>query len=251
MESVYQSTQEIGHLTEALAAASAEFAEVVKGSENPYYGSKYADLSSLIGATRAALGKNGIAVLQIPVVNRDENSVTLTTILSHKSNERIVTAITFPMAKPDAQGIGSAITYARRYSLQSILNIAGEEDDDGNAAVGKTQNERRSKSSDNGDGLCNPVQQRAFIAACKTGGRTDTQTNQYFAVLGIRNIEELAKVDFDMAIKWALNRQQNLEQQIGQSAELAKEAKKRANGKPQAVVAAMDQVDKDEQVAGD
>lgn len=245
----FETSTQIGHLTESLAKASAEFGEILKEAENSYYGSKYADLSALINATRKALGNNGLALIQIPTVNRDDNAVTVTSVLSHTSNERIVTAITLPMAKPDAHGIASAITYARRYSYQSILNIAGEEDDDGNAAVGKTQEERRSKASDTGDGIINPVQQRAFVAACKTGGRTDQQVNDWLRTIGVETVEQLSKIDFNMAIKWALNANRpNIQEQIEKSIAAAEARKKK---KPQPIVAAQDVTDPEEQIAGD
>jgi ERF superfamily len=252
MSTVYQPTSidtspEIGQLTEALAKASAEFGEILKGAENPYYGSRYADLSTLIAATRPALSKNGLAILQFPTVNRDENSVTTTTILAHASNQRIVTQLTLPAVKGDAQGVGSAITYGRRYSYSAILNIAGEDDDDGNAAVGKTQEDRKSKVSDTGQEIINPVQMRAFVSACKTGGKTDQQVNDWLRLIGIEEPSQLSKLDFPQAIKWALNKSwDSTKEQIDKSIEAVKSRKGKKPNSGQPIVGAMDHVDKDE-----
>lgn len=127
-------SQTIGAITKALADAQLAFQPIKKNTENPFYKSKYADLSAVIAATQPGLAKNGLVVTQFPkVVN---NRVRVTTILSHASGEWMADDLDLPMSKPDAQGTGSAITYARRYSYQSIVGVSAEDDDDGNAAVG-------------------------------------------------------------------------------------------------------------------
>src|SRR5215471_10834264 len=132
-----------GKLCQALCKASLEFPEIKKDTKNPYFGSDYADLAALIKATRAPLAKQGLFVIQPPATT--EKGVRVTTMLMHTSEEWFACDLEMPSAKVDAQGKGGAITYARRYSYQAILNIAGEEDDDGNTAVGRTQQDRRSE----------------------------------------------------------------------------------------------------------
>lgn len=193
-----------GELCKALAAASLEFAEIEKGTENPYFKSWYADLATLIKATRSPLGKHGLCVVQASQTGK--NAVTLTTMLLHSSGEWLANELELPVNKQDAQGNGSAITYARRYAYQSLLNIAGEEDDDGNAAVGKPQQDRKSTSTESGPGRINPVQVRAFWGACKTGNKDVETAEFYLGSLGCENIDELPKSKFDEAIKWALAR---------------------------------------------
>lgn len=222
----FERSETIGKLTDALTKASSEFDEVKKTTENPYFRSHYADLAALIGATRKALSKHGLAIVQLPQVS--ENRASVTTLLTHISNEWISTVLALPATKQDAQGLGSAITYARRYAYQSILNIAGEEDDDGNAAVGKTQSERGAKSTDEGEGLINPVQLRAFNSSCKQGGRTESQVADYLRLLGLNNIEQLPKAEFTKAINWALNKKEaNLEGELRRSVD----AKQKRNGR--------------------
>jgi len=125
----------IEKLAAALAKAQAEFSPVLKSSNNPFYKSKYADLSAVIDATRPALSKHGLAVVQLPAM--DGTYVSVTTLLIHESGAGIRSVLSMPTSKPDVQGAGSAITYARRFSYQAIVHVAGEEDDDGNRAAGK------------------------------------------------------------------------------------------------------------------
>jgi len=137
---------EIGQLIPALIKMHNQIAPVVKDSTNPYFKSKYADLASIWEAISEPLTKNGLFVLQEPsgasstLVIDDAlvsyGSLTLTTTIIHSSGEYVRSAFTVPVVSPNPQGFGSAVTYARRYALQSVFGIAPE-DDDGNAACQK------------------------------------------------------------------------------------------------------------------
>jgi len=119
----------------ALVKAQAEYGPALKSSQNPHYKSKYADLASCVEAVVGALNKHGIAFMQrvLPC----DNGVTVETVFIHTSGETLSSgALHVPVQKHDAQGYGSALTYARRYSLMSACGIAPE-DDDGNAASAK------------------------------------------------------------------------------------------------------------------
>ena len=132
----FRTSASIEEIAAALVAAQAKFGAAIKDSANPAYRSKYADLSSVIEATQKPLNDNGIAVLQAPQL--DGQMVTVTTRLQHKSGQWYESDLTLPAVQRerfDAQSVGSAITYARRYSLQAITGLATE-DDDGNAASG-------------------------------------------------------------------------------------------------------------------
>lgn len=129
----------IGKLVEALAKAQLKFDPVLKDSDNPAFRSKYADLQSVISATAKHLAGEGLVVIQMPQASlgADNKTLTLTTMLAHTSGEWIASDLTLPATmrdRLDAQAIGSAITYARRYGMQSILGVAAEVDDDGNSA---------------------------------------------------------------------------------------------------------------------
>ena len=115
----------------AMAAAQGDMGAVLKDAVNPHFKSKYADLATVCDAVIPALNKHGIAVIQAPAMNG--NRVTLETILAHKGGAYMRTVLEIAPTKTDPQGVGSAITYARRYALQSVAGVAPE-DDDGNAA---------------------------------------------------------------------------------------------------------------------
>jgi hypothetical protein len=132
-----KTSETIGKLATALAAARKEFRPVLKKSVNPFFKSKYAELSEVIEATSAALSDNGLSVVQTPghvVLLDGTNRVTVESRLVHSSGEWIESGMSLPLSKFDAQGAGSAITYARRYAYQSIVGVAAEPDDDANAA---------------------------------------------------------------------------------------------------------------------
>lgn len=127
-------SDQINELAEALCLAQGDFPNVPKDANNPFFKSKYADLTSIIDTVRPVLKKHGLSFTQLPTM--DSTIPSVTTLLIHKSGQFISSVLPMPAAKVDAQGIGSAITYARRYGLQAILGLAAE-DDDGNAATGQ------------------------------------------------------------------------------------------------------------------
>ena len=124
------SIKEIGS---ALAKAQATMAGAKRDSTNPHFKSKYADLASVWDACREALTSNGIAVVQMTRASGLQE-VTVETRLIHDSGEWIEGELSVPVVKSDAQGFGSALTYARRYALAAAVGVAPE-DDDGQAAV--------------------------------------------------------------------------------------------------------------------
>jgi hypothetical protein len=116
----------------ALAAAQAEMGAALKDSVNPAFKSRYADLAAVIDAVRGPLTRHGIGFFQ-PMVE-GEFGRGVKTILSHgDSDTHIDCTVPLIVGKNDMQGLGSAITYARRYGLMSMAGIAAD-DDDGNAA---------------------------------------------------------------------------------------------------------------------
>jgi hypothetical protein len=106
----------------ALAKAQIEMGPALKDSTNPAFSSKYADLASVWDACRVALSANGLAVVQGPELA--ERGVSVTTRLLHSSGQWAESTLILPMDKATAQGAGSAITYARRYSLAAMVGVA-------------------------------------------------------------------------------------------------------------------------------
>ena len=126
-------SENIAALSTALATAQATLGGAVKDKANPAFKSKYADLGSVWDAWQLVGPAQGLSVVQLPGAFAD-GKATLTTILSHKSGEWIRETLSIPVTKADAQGYGSALTYARRYALASFVGVCPE-DDDGNGAV--------------------------------------------------------------------------------------------------------------------
>lgn len=125
-----QST-EINELAKALASAQAEMSNAPLNRQNPHFKSKYADLAAVRDATIPALAKHGLALTQVTTAG--DNGFALRTMLTHSSGQWLASDYPIPLSdKP--QIMGSAITYARRYSWAALCGIAAEEDDDANAA---------------------------------------------------------------------------------------------------------------------
>jgi len=124
-------SESIIELANALCEAQAEMSGAKKKSSNPFFKSRYSDLSEVINCAKEALHHNGLSVSQFPVTQ--DNKAGVTTLLMHSSGEFIEDTLLLTCAKNDPQGMGSAITYARRYAYQSVLGIPSE-DDDGNRA---------------------------------------------------------------------------------------------------------------------
>jgi hypothetical protein len=125
----------MSEIAKALVKAQKEFGPALKTSTNPHFRSRYADLSACVEAVIGALNSNGIALVQKTLPSDD--GVIVQTVFLHESGEMMDCGILqVPAAKQDPQGYGSALTYARRYSLMAACGIAPE-DDDGNAASGR------------------------------------------------------------------------------------------------------------------
>jgi hypothetical protein len=123
----------IGALAAALAKAQGSYEVAVKDAANPFFKSKYLTLAGALDAVRDALSANGLAVVQ--QVDAAEKLVLHSTLL-HASGEWIASSYPINPVKADPQGIGSAVSYARRYSLMALVGLAAE-DDDGEAAHGR------------------------------------------------------------------------------------------------------------------
>ena len=121
-----------GNLVTALAAAQSEMKNAALNKTNPHFKSKYADLAAIRDAVVPVLAKHGLAITQ--TTGMYDGGFFLHTTLRHESGEIIESAYPLPLDVSKPQAMGSALTYARRYSLASICGISAEEDDDANAA---------------------------------------------------------------------------------------------------------------------
>jgi len=116
----------------ALALAQAEVENATKGSVNPHFKSRYADLAEVLNTVRPVFSKHGIAIIQS--TGFSDGLVSVTTALVHKEGGYVTSVASCTPAKVDAQGVGAATTYLRRYSLAAATGVA-QEDDDGQSAA--------------------------------------------------------------------------------------------------------------------
>lgn len=128
---MHAASSSIAKLAPALVAAQAEVQHAIKDSKNPHFKSTFASLESVIDAIKPVYARHGLTVVQLP--GWQDGLATVETIVLHESGEWISGVAAAPLQKPDPQGVGSALTYLRRYSLAAVGGIA-QVDDDGHAA---------------------------------------------------------------------------------------------------------------------
>ena len=126
----------INELAGALSKAQGEMQAAIKDKVNPFFKSSYADLGSVWDAARPVLSKHGLCVLQTTELVA-EGKIVMVTTLAHTSGQWVKSFLPLNPAKNDSQGVGSALTYLRRYSLSAIVGVVCDEDDDGETAVGR------------------------------------------------------------------------------------------------------------------
>lgn len=129
-----EKSQSIKELATALCKFQGAVEKVKKSETNPFFKSMYANLSSILDVIRTPLSENGLSFVQFPTGEHE-----LTTILMHISGEWVQGTYKMTPTKNDPQGLGSVITYQRRYALGAILGLNIDTDDDGNAASQKTE----------------------------------------------------------------------------------------------------------------
>lgn len=129
---MYDITHATPELFAALALAQGEIENANKNAANPHFRSKYADLAEVLNTIRPVFAKHGLSLIQSP--GFDGSMASVTTVLAHQSGGYMTSTASCVPAKADAQGIGSATTYLRRYGAAAVAGIA-QEDDDGNAAA--------------------------------------------------------------------------------------------------------------------
>ena len=145
-------SEQINELALALSKAQLSIKGALEDSSNPHFRSNYASLKSYIDSAKEALSKNGLAITQLIQDSDYEgmNSISVETFLMHSSGQWISSIFSMPVSKLDAQGVGSAITYARRYSFAATIGIAPMEDDDGNQAVNAAPKQEKNEKIKNG-----------------------------------------------------------------------------------------------------
>lgn len=181
-------SESLANISAAMAKAFPEISNALKAKVNPHLKSKYADLGSVMDAVKPALQAHGLWFMQH--THERESAVCIETIMFHASGEFISSGyVSVPVTKADAQGYGSAMTYARRYSLSSCFGVASE-DDDGHAA---------SRSAPKPQAKAMPVEK--MLEAINTAGDMATLTVAFNAAVksvsddkaALESIREAAK----------------------------------------------------------
>ncbi len=140
------SSESVKELAKALSLAQREIDGAKKESENPFFKSRYADLSSVWESCRDHLTKNGLSVVQLP--GNDGDMMTLETVLLHESGQWISSVCAMKPVKNDPQSCGSCLSYLRRYCLSAVVGgCSTESDDDGNAASNPEKPEVKKKTT--------------------------------------------------------------------------------------------------------
>ena len=190
-------SESIKELAAALVAAQAEMPVVPKEADNPYFKSKYADLASIVKMIQPVLHKNNLAVIQ--TMEDVETGVGVRTTLLHSSGQYISGVVRMTPSKNDPQGIGSAITYARIYSLSAILGLATEEDDDGAAASGTVVTKAPAKTPDMAKkkaGASTVDKARGlYMKFSELGWKQDAILKEFNRVTGKSDVKKLTEED--------------------------------------------------------
>lgn len=136
--SEFRTSESTAKIDAAMAKAQSQIEAASKDKVNPAFRSKYADLSAVWEACRKALTDNGISITQWPT-HSDDHRLHLITRLACEG-EWMLCEFSIPTSKQDAHGYGSAVTYAKRFSLAAAVGVVADDDDDGNAAAGRPAN---------------------------------------------------------------------------------------------------------------
>ena len=193
----------LNELFAALAKAQGQIKGALKDNTNPFFKGKYADLASVWEACRIPLSQNGLSVIQTTRA-LDSETVTVYTTLGHSSGQRITGGLTMKPVKADPQGIGSTITYARRYALAAMVGVAPD-DDDGNAATGRNTSTEAVRSSVrkepeppprrtvNGEPNNDPTKatDQQWMVICDLLDQTDTELETVLSYYKVKKPDEL------------------------------------------------------------
>ena len=189
----------------ALVKAQADMPALQRDKINPAFKSKYLSLESLLAEVLPVLNRHGLALVQFPWYLRAEDTFVpalRTTLIHGESGESIETTMLLLAAKTDPQGQGSAITYARRYSLMSMLGLSADEDDDGNAAQPKRAKPKATMNPGaiDAEKITKPQRDRMFAIATKHGVPADKLKAIVREVAGVESSNDIPRAKYDALI---------------------------------------------------
>jgi hypothetical protein len=186
-------SETINEIAAACAKAQAELENVAKTGNNPHFRSSYATLPDVLTAVRKPYAAHGVAIWQF-ATNSDDGAVGVVTRFAHSSGQWIEGALSCKPTKFDAQGVGSVITYLRRYSLMAMAGISGD-DDDGNAAVA---------APSNGNGHVKLVSSEERQALIKIADEVGADKDKFCDWLGVDSFASIPASQYQKAVA-ALN----------------------------------------------
>lgn len=191
-----KTSEQIDLISTALAIAQGKFTSVTKDKVNPHFKSKHATLDKIIEMAIPILSSEGIALIQAP--SFVENRVIITTRLIHKSGQWLESEFSIKPSKDDAQALGSATTYGRRYALGAMIGVAETLDDDGNEATNPKKEDSAIQNL-NKVYTGNSEDKRFLFAIMEKHGVTDTHlmTNINSRCVG-KTIGSLEKIVIEM-----------------------------------------------------
>jgi hypothetical protein len=199
-----EQSEQIGELAKALAVAQGKITGALKDSSNPFFKSRYADLASVWDACRGPLSENGLAVMQL--TESDDAGVYVSTTLAHSSGQWMRSRLRLQPKDGTPQGLGSAITYGRRYALAAIVGVA-QVDDDGNAASGRDEpkslrTDPRGEPHERND--FDPKERDKYVSRFMDAMNLDKSEEDRAAAVHAIHLEVAAKHDLYIAIADAI-----------------------------------------------
>ena len=177
-----KSSEMTDKIATALCNAQAQMGGAVKDSANPFFKSSYADLTAVIKAIKQPFSDNGISYTQFPV--NTDSGVGVVTRLMHISGQWLEQEYVLPIVKRDPQAAGSAITYARRYALQSIAGIPTADDDAESAMLR------------GGDSKINQAQADTLVALLS---ETNSDIEKFCGLFDVTSPNNVREVDYERA----------------------------------------------------
>ena len=183
-----KSSELINELAKALCYAQGQMGGVVKDSSNPFFKSKYADITSVIKAIKQPFSDNGLSYTQFPISN--DHGVGVSTRLMHVSGQYLEMEYTLPTVKKDPQSYGSAITYARRYALQSIAGIPVADDDAEAAMLRGNENKSEVKT----------ISENQIITIEKLLDETKSDRFRFLSWFKVGDIKDILANDYERVV---------------------------------------------------
>ena len=190
-------SNEINELAAALAKAQGEITGALKDSANPFFKSKYADLASCWDACRGPLSKNGLSVVQ--GLDVSDGHLYLKTRLMHSTGQWIDSTTPVTPKDDTPQGMGSALTYARRYALTAMVGVA-QVDDDANAASGRANGHTNEIHSPKGDMGKNVTPEQKMKAAAAMRDIMDMDAEEPIKALKVLDYHDVLNKDPDLYV---------------------------------------------------